>query len=77
MKHSVKSIKPDVITSTLATVGRTDRTRTTDREKQLRALYRSENALRALNILTRLENRLTAGSRFGSVRVRFGSIRFG
>ena len=39
--------------------------RTTDRQKQLRALYRSENALRALNNLTRLENRLTAGSRFG------------
>ena len=45
--------------------GDESRTRTTDREKQLRALYRSENALRALNNLTRLENRLTAGSRFG------------
>ena len=37
----------------------------TDREKQLRVLYRSENALRAVNNLTRLENRFTAGSRFG------------
>ena len=34
----------------------------TDRQKQLRALYRSENALRALHNLTRLENRLIAGS---------------
>ena len=46
---------------------------TTDCQKQLRALYRSENALRALNNLTRLENRLRAGSRLlGSVTVRFG-----
>ena len=60
----------------------------TDREKQLRALHCSENALRALNNLTRLENRLTAGRRFGhglvrlglgSVRVRFGQgkVRLG
>ena len=37
----------------------------TDRQKQLSALYGSENALRALDNLTKLENRLTAGSRFG------------
>ena len=47
----------------------------TDREKPLRALYCSENALRALNNLTRLENRLRWG--VGSVRVRLVRVRFG